>query len=255
MNNFMQYDFNISKIVLACYVGAGTANPIHKNRPSHGLAFFTSGVNKYKFENSKSITTNSNDIIYLPKYSNYEVSQITSSDCFAINFDLSEDLTFAPFKITVKNPSAVLEHFKKALIIWNKKSPGYILKCKAELYGIIYTMVKEYYSDYIPGEKYTIIKPAVERIHREYTEGLINISELSDMCGITPEYFRKLFKSFYGISPLKYINNLKITHAKELLASGMYSVTEAALQSGYIDMSYFSREFKKASGNSPKYYC
>ena len=74
------------------------------------------------------------------------------------------------------------------------------------------------------------------------------------MCGITPEYFRKLFKSFYGISPLKYINNLKITHAKELLASGMYSVTEAALQSGYIDMSYFSREFKKASGNSPKYY-
>ena len=47
MNNFMQCDFNISKIVLACYVGAGTANPIHKNRPSHGLEFFTSVVNKY----------------------------------------------------------------------------------------------------------------------------------------------------------------------------------------------------------------
>lgn len=74
------------------------------------------------------------------------------------------------------------------------------------------------------------------------------------MCGITPEYFRKIFKAYYGVSPLKYINALKITHAKELLDSGMYSVTEAALRSGYTDLSYFSREFKKETGNSPKYY-
>ena len=50
----------------------------------------------------------------------------------------------------------------------------------------------------------------------------------------------------------KYINDLKISHAKELLASGMYSVTEAALQSGYADLSHFSREFKKTVGISPK---
>ena len=74
------------------------------------------------------------------------------------------------------------------------------------------------------------------------------------MCGITPEYFRKIFKTYYGVSPIKYINTLKITHAKELLASGMYSVTEAALQSGYTDMSYFSREFKKATEKSPCNY-
>ena len=92
--------------------------------------------------------------------------------------------------------------------------------------------IKEYYSEYLPNDKYAIIKPAVERIHREYTKGLINISELSDMCGITPEYFRKIFKAYCGVSPLKYINALKITHAKELLDSGMYSVTEAALRSG-----------------------
>ena len=47
-------------------------------------------------------------------------------------------------------------------------------------------------------------------------------------------------------------NDLKISHAKELLASGMYSVTEAALQSGYADLSHFSREFKKTVGISPK---
>lgn len=254
MNDFINCDFNISKIVLACYVGKGMGASIHKNRPSHGLAFNTSGVKIYEFENSKSITVNPDEIIYLPKHSSYEVISKIPGDCFAINFDISTEKAFAPFVLGVKNPTSVSEHFKKAENIWNKKSPGYILKCKAELYQIIYTMVKEYYSEYLPNDKYAIIKPAVERIHREYTKGLINISELSDMCGITPEYFRKLFKAYYGVSPLKYINALKITHAKELLDSGMYSVTEAALRSGYTDLSYFSREFKKETGNSPKYY-
>ena len=68
-------------------------------------------------------------------------------------------------------------------------------------------MVKEYYSEYVPNEKYAVIKPAVEYIHSQYSKGLINISELSAMCGITPEYLRKLFRSFYGVSPLKYIND------------------------------------------------
>ena len=113
-------------------------------------------------------------------------------------------------------------------------------------------MQQEYFAHYISKSKLDIIKPAVEYIHQRYTKELISIEELSDMCGITPEYFRKIFKSFYGIAPLKYINTLKISHAKELIKSNMYSVTEAAMQSGYTDMSYFSREFKKETGISPK---
>ncbi|MDD6214022.1 MAG: helix-turn-helix transcriptional regulator [Firmicutes bacterium] len=74
------------------------------------------------------------------------------------------------------------------------------------------------------------------------------------MCGITPEYFRKIFRTYYGTSPVKYINELKLSHAKELLSSGMYSVTDAALQSGYSDMSFFSREFKKNTDVTPKDY-
>ncbi|MBQ9915438.1 MAG: helix-turn-helix transcriptional regulator, partial [Clostridia bacterium] len=77
---------------------------------------------------------------------------------------------------------------------------------------------------------------------------------LAALCHITPEYFRKIFKSIYGTSPLSYINNLKITRAKELLSSRMYSVCEAATEAGYRDMSHFCREFKKATGQSPGEY-
>lgn len=82
----------------------------------------------------------------------------------------------------------------------------------------------------------------------------INIQELAKMCGITPEYFRRIFKSFYGVSPVNYINNMKITRARELLESQMYSVTETAQMSGYSELSYFSREFKRILGICPSEY-
>ena len=76
-----------------------------------------------------------------------------------------EDLSFESFKISIKNTSAVLESFKNAQKIWNKKSAVYYLKCKAELYQIIYTMVKEYYSEYVPNEKYAVILNLLSNIY------------------------------------------------------------------------------------------
>lgn len=254
MKDFMEYDFNIEKILLACYVGEGTGMKIHRNRSGHGLAFHTSGVKTYIFDDSTKITVRPNEIIYLPKHSNYEVYDEVAGDCYAINFDISEEKSFAPFRIKIKNIVSVLAHFKTSKSVWEYKSHGYIMKCKAELYQVIYNIQQEYFSEYLSNDNLEKIKPGIEYIHREYNKQHISIENLSAMCGITPEYFRKIFRTHFGTSPVKYINELKMSHAKELLASGMYSVTEAALQSGYTDMSYFSREFKKNMGYAPKNY-
>ena len=104
---------------------------------------------------------------------------------------------------------------------------------------------------YIDKSKQNIIKPAISYIHEHYTTEALNISKLALMCGITPEYFRRLFHIVYGVSPIKYINQLKLARAVEVLLSGMCSITDAALLSGYNDISYFNREFKKAHGLSP----
>ena len=68
MEPFTLSDFNIEKIVLACYVGKGMGMAVHRHRPSHGLALHTSGTKRYTFENGKILTVNQNDLIYLPKY-------------------------------------------------------------------------------------------------------------------------------------------------------------------------------------------
>lgn len=254
MEPFSQDTFNIEKIILACYVEKGQGMTIHRNRPGHGLAFHTSGIKKYVFSTGLTITVMKNEIIYLPKHSSYEVTSIEEGDCYAINFDISLPQQFAPFSCRIKNVSSMLAHFKNARNIWETKKEGYLLKCKADLYDIIYLLQQEHFLHYVSKDKKDILLPAVDYIHEHYRTEVLQIADLSKLCGITPEYFRLIFKDLYGISPKKYITELKITRAKELLASGMYSVTEVCFMSGYTDLCHFSREFKKVTGSAPKYY-
>ena len=67
-------------------------------------------------------------------------------------------------------------------------------------------------------------------------------------------YFRKLFKEEFGISPQKYIIELRIQNAVALISKGYYSLKEIAYMSGYNDYKYFSVEFKKSMGVSPSEY-
>ena len=251
MKDFMNYDFNITKIMLACYVPPGLGKIRHTDRPAHGLALHIGGEKAYRFSCGTSVPVSDGTIVYMPKGSSYTVETKESGGCYAINFQIDETVSFLPFGFKSKS-AAVLESFKTADKHWDQKAAGYLMRAKAELCAIISRMQKEYHSPYLPKQKYGIISPAVDYINENLgTEGL-NISHLSSLCGITPEYFRRLFREHFGDSPIAYINKMKIKKAEELLSSGMYSVSEAAYLSGYTDLSHFSREFKRHTGLSPR---
>lgn len=256
MEAFMKYDFNIEKILVACCVAPGTGKPVHINRPSHGLAIYTGGECYFDFDGKK-IHVKKNDLIYLPKHSNYTVQSISqdmTGKCYAINFDITEQTDFQPFVIRIKNTNGFFGWFKQAELAWRTKSSGFQMECKANLYNILFTLRKEFELGYVSKNISVIIEPATTYIHENYTNGNINIAYLADLCGISETYFRRIFKKTKGISPLKYINDLKISRAKELISSCMYSISDVAELSGFYDEAYFSREFKKATGLCPSDY-
>ena len=123
-----------------------------------------------------------------------------------------------------------------------------------ELYKIFYELNVQYFMPYVPETKRNLLEPAIEYINKNYTNEIINIEKLSELCGISYEYFRRLFKNFYGYSPIKYINELKLKRAKELLNSGVCTVSEVAMLSGFSNISFFSRYFKKEVGVPPSEY-
>ena len=257
MENFMNYDFNITNIGIAIYVKPGTGASIHKNRALHGIAINISpnpdDIKKYIFSDNKTVLVGQNEIVYMPKGSSYIVSSKISGNCYAINFDISENIDFEPFSFKLKNAPVFIKEFENATRLWKNKNTAFHMRCKAILYNIISMMQREYSSKYMARSTANLIAPAVEYIKRNYTNEIC-IPELSLMCKISEDYFRKIFQNTFGTSPRKYINELKISYAKELITSGMYTVTEAAELSGYTDISYFSREFKKAFGSCPANY-
>jgi AraC-like DNA-binding protein len=69
---------------------------------------------------------------------------------------------------------------------------------------------------------------------------------------VSPSHFRAVFKEATGLSPLNYLNRLRITRALELLRSGEVRVAQAAAEVGILDANYFSRLFKKVTGHTPR---
>lgn len=250
MTNFMGHNFLISKIDLACLVESGKGDLIHKNRKSHGLALFLDGERTFNFDNTK-LKVTKNSVVYFPKDSNYTIKEKQSSDCFAINFQMSDSTEFQPFAVKIKNMGLFLQSFKNAQKSFTRKTIGWDSEIKSELYRIIWHMQSEFN---LPYGCSAVIQPAVDYIHANYYRETISVTYLASLCNISTVHLNNLFVRVFAIPPNKYINTLRFDRAKELLASQMYSVHDVCFLSGFQDESYFSREFKKWFNITPSQF-
>ena len=91
-------------------------------------------------------------------------------------------------------------------------------------------------------------------IHNGFLSEELSLKSLADACLMSESYFQKLFKEQYGISPKKYIIQLKINHASDLLKSECYTVSAVAEICNFSDIYYFSRQFKEYVGIPPKQF-
>ncbi len=82
----------------------------------------------------------------------------------------------------------------------------------------------------------------------------ISQQECADYFHLNKDYLSRAFKKHTGVGMAKYLNNIRIRKAKELLKSTDLQVMEIADQVGYFDAKYFSRQFKLVTGMTPAQY-
>ena len=80
------------------------------------------------------------------------------------------------------------------------------------------------------------------------------ISELAEMCNLSINQFRRVFKSHTGVLPKEYIDKLKLNKAAELLLVSEERLESIAKTFGYRDQFHFSRRFKQIFQISPNEY-
>lgn len=90
-------------------------------------------------------------------------------------------------------------------------------------------------------------------LDQHYTEDL-GMPEIAAALHLSTPYLSHVFKKLYGYSPIKYLLRRRIGEAQTLLISTDLSVTEIGERVGYETTSYFSAQFTKHVGMSPKAY-
>ncbi len=99
--------------------------------------------------------------------------------------------------------------------------------------------------------QHDLVDLAVQYIHSNYCADM-SLDELSSAACTSKTHLAHRFTARLGISPLRYLQNVRVEAAKRLLATTSIPVSEIAAQVGFSDPLYFSRVLKLATGLSPK---
>ena len=94
----------------------------------------------------------------------------------------------------------------------------------------------------------------VKEYLEEHYSDKITLDELATRFFINKYYLTRVFKEQYGQSITNYLQNVRITHAKQMLRFTEKSVEEIGLQCGLGQLHYFSRVFKEVEGVAPSVY-
>ena len=98
-----------------------------------------------------------------------------------------------------------------------------------------------------------VIIDAQQWIHENFSKPF-NFHALAKFMGMSQRTLNRRFKLATGISPGRYVQQLRLEHACELLRDSNLSIAEVASAVGYIDTSYFSTLFRQHMAQPPTEY-
>lgn len=87
----------------------------------------------------------------------------------------------------------------------------------------------------------------------KYYSDKIELEEISAAACMSCFHYIRIFQQVYGRTPRRYLRDLRIEKAKEMLKKGR-SVTQVCFDVGYESLPTFSTVFKRGTGYSPKIY-
>lgn len=90
-------------------------------------------------------------------------------------------------------------------------------------------------------------------IQEHFTEK-ISLEMMAREFHMSEKYISRYFVQHFHLTFSNYVQHLRLVHAKNLLETTNENVTDIALQSGFYNVSYFIRSFKKAYDISPLQY-
>lgn len=233
------------------------------------LVYILSGNETITTCHDESFKVGPGEAVFLPKglnlYSDY-IHEENGLKAFLLFFGpdvLSRFLSGEPsISLSISNEDAILkididhivgEYFTSLYTIYGslKNSPN-ILKLK--LLELLYLL--DIHDD--GGLKKSLIaiqrgrpKRNIKRLMNQYATSGLSAKELAEISGRSASTFNREFKRLYGTTPKQWLIERRLARAHALLITNHWSVTAAAVEVGYTNISHFIEAFKRRYGVTP----
>jgi len=97
------------------------------------------------------------------------------------------------------------------------------------------------------------IRLMIQYINMHYPEK-ITLADIAASAFISEREVSRLFRSTMQKTPMEYLTEVRLDHARALLRDGARSITEISMECGFSDSAYFARIFQKKTGMTPREY-
>ncbi|WP_231710700.1 response regulator [Gracilibacillus suaedae] len=115
-----------------------------------------------------------------------------------------------------------------------------------------YSEVKQELNKYM--QLSPLVKQSIQYIRKHYRDSHLTLESIAESLHVSTVYLSKMIKQDLGVSYVKFVTQMRLQTAKDLLRTTDLSVREVAELVGYDSQHYFSTAFRKSIGVTPKQY-
>lgn len=220
-------------------------------RKQHSFLYTVSGTLKYSFldPGQSEILATGGKLAFIPAGTRHRsIYCDRQNQVNLIRFDLSSGVLpkylTVPSLIQLESAEKIFSSISNDLQSGVADNPVYFLY---RIYELLYHLSQN--ALHLPG-RYVKLQQALKEIHLCYADNY-KIKYYADLCGLSEPTFRRLFKAYTGMSPIEYRNQIRLKEARNRISSGEFSIEEAALTTGFSNLSFFCRSYKTLFGHTP----
>ena len=226
------------------------------------LIFVKNGKLKIEQQNGDNITLKPGDLLIIKN----KIKYISSYDCedYVVDFNgvtqkFSDMPLFSQQIIHLNLNSSTQE---KLLVLIDSiinelqlMEFGYEFALNVKFEQILLLIYRAYYQENQITDNLNIakIRPAILEMHNNYSQTM-PLKYYAEKCNMSLSSFQHTFTKFMNITPIQYLNKIKLETAMFLLRESDLTVNEISNNLGFSDSAYFSNLFKKKYGLSPTLY-